>query len=380
MVKAAGIDAGTKSMDIYGFDDESGDVLIDEAIPRDLVTEKPEIVVEKIKSVESKFGKFDAIAISSGYGVPLKRAKDASDEEIRLATFVTDADVKRRLRIIGLRELMFLFRKSDLNAWFTPGVVHLKTVPSYRKANKIDMGTSDKIYSTVLAIKDQAERMGIKYSETSFILVEVGFAYTSAIAVEGGKIVDGVAGTAGFPSYLSMGFMDSELAYALINRVDDFSKSLLFSGGAADYAGINPYQLSIEDFVELAYKNDRVAEAYKMMMEGIIKDVAALMPTVSPREIILSGRFSRVQKFFRDAKKELEHFLSKFNFEIDVVKLNSRAKVAKEAAEGAAILANGIANGRYSEILDVMKLKDSGGRLFDNVLLPDAIKSKILDW
>ena len=86
------------------------------------------------------------------------------------------------------------------------------------------MGTSDKVLSVVLAVKDQAERLSIPYNQTSFILVEVGFGYTSAMAVKDGQIVDAMAGTAGFPSFLGMGFLDSEVAYAIANATDDFSK------------------------------------------------------------------------------------------------------------------------------------------------------------
>jgi len=37
--------------------------------------------------------------------------------------------------------------------YFTPGVVHLNTVPSYRKWNKFDMGTADKVCCVALGIK-----------------------------------------------------------------------------------------------------------------------------------------------------------------------------------------------------------------------------------
>ena len=69
------------------------------------------------------------------------------------------------------------------------------------------MGTSDKVLSVVLAVKDQAERLKIPYDKTSLILVEVGFGYTSAIAVKNGQIIDAMAGTAGFPSFLGSGFL-----------------------------------------------------------------------------------------------------------------------------------------------------------------------------
>ena len=110
MVKSIGIDSGTKTMDIFGFDDKDGKVIIDVAIPRDEITKSAKLVVEKIREAQSRVGKIDAIVGPSGYGMSLKKAQVATDEEIAEATFVTEADIKRRLRIIGLRELMQLLR------------------------------------------------------------------------------------------------------------------------------------------------------------------------------------------------------------------------------------------------------------------------------
>ncbi|MET1123645.1 MAG: DUF1464 family protein [Archaeoglobaceae archaeon] len=361
MVRAAGIDSGTRSVDIFAFDEERG-VILDEAIPRDVVTENPKVVIDRLKAAEKEFGKFDAVVVSSGYGIPLKRVQEASDAEIALATFVSESDVKRRHRILGLRRLMTLFRESDFNAYFTPGVIQLPTVPERRKLNRIDMGTSDKLYSVALAVKDQAERLGRRFDETSFILVEVGFAYTSAIAVSNGKVVDAMAGTSGFPSYLGSGFIDGELAYAIANCCE-FSKTLLFSGGAADFAGIDPFQTPIESFV-------RSGEGYELMIESIVKDVASLLPSLLPEEVVLSGRFSRIPEFFEDAKAAIEEFFSKLGCSVKVLRLRCSAKVAKEAAEGAAVIANGLAGGRYAELVDCLEIRKSRGSIFDHVRIP----------
>jgi len=378
MVIAIGIDPGTKSMDIFGFDDESGDVVIDEAIPRDEITVNPSIIIERLRRLKEKIGRIDAIVGPSGYGMPLKRACDATDEDIALATFVTKADVERRLKIIGLRDLMRLMREADdLNIWFTPGVIHLPTVPLHRKANRIDMGTADKVFSVAFAIKDQAERLGIKFFETSFILVEIGFAYTSAIAVERGSIVDAMAGTAGFPSYLGMGFMDSELVYALVNALSDMSKLELFTGGTAFVAGIDPYKVEIDEFVKRAKAYSKVKNGYELMMESIVKDVAVLLTTSTPREIILSGRFTRIPEFMSDVKRALESFLDKINLSIDVTTMSKRASIAKEGAEGAAIIANGLANGKYKEIIDVLKLRESNGDIFRYLYLSANIRERL---
>jgi predicted butyrate kinase (DUF1464 family) len=369
LVKAIGIDSGTKTMDIFGFDDIDGSIIIDVAIPRDQITEGSKLVLEKLRDVQNRVGKIDAIVGPSGYGMQLKRAQQATDEEIAEATFVTEADIKRRLRIIGLRELMARLRDaSDLTTYFTQGVIHLKTVPRYRKVNKIDMGTSDKVLSVVLAVKDQAERLQIPYSQTSFILLEVGFGYTSAMGVQNGQIVDAMAGTAGFPSFLGMGFLDSEVAYAVANVTEDFSKQLLFAGGVASFAGIDPSK-PLEEFVKNARTDPQAKEGYKLMLESITKDVSSLLPSVKPKEIILSGRFTRIPEFLVAMKEELSRFFAGTGLKIDISVLEGKAAVTKQAAEGAAVFANGLAGGKYKQLVDTMRLKESEGTVFSNVYL-----------
>ena len=96
MVKAIGIDSGTKTMDIYGFDDKNGKVLIDLAIPREEITKNPSLIIEKLKETQQTAGPIDAIVGPSGYGMPLQKARDASYADIALATFVTEADVEKK--------------------------------------------------------------------------------------------------------------------------------------------------------------------------------------------------------------------------------------------------------------------------------------------
>jgi predicted butyrate kinase (DUF1464 family) len=377
LVKSIGIDSGTKTMDIFGFDDQDDSIIIDVAIPRDEITKSAKLVLEKLREAQKRVGRIDSIVGPSGYGMGLKKAQLATDEEIAEATFVTEADIKRRLRIIGLRELMMLLRDADdLNTYFTQGVIHLVTVPKYRKANKIDMGTSDKVLSVILAAKDQAERLKVPYDQTSFILLEIGFGYTSALAVKNGQIVDAMAGTAGFPSFLGMGFLDSEVAYALANVTNDFSKQLLFAGGIASFAGIDSSK-PLDEFVKNAKTNPKVKEGYHLMLESIIKDVASLLPTVKPREIILSGRFTRMPEFLADLKGEFSVFFAETGLKIGISVLQGKAAVTKQAAEGAAVFANGIAGGKYEQLIDTMMLKESQGTVFSNLCLGKDITEKL---
>jgi len=379
MVKAIGIDPGTKSIDIFGFDDETEKILIDKSIPRDEFTKNPKIILNILRNLTNSTGKIDLIVGPSGYGITPKRAIETEDSEILMATFVSESDVKRRLRIMGIRELMFLMKKaSDLNIWFTPGVIHLPTVPRFRKAGKIDIGTADKLFSVILAMKDQAETLNINYSETSFILVEIGFAYTSAMVVEKGAVVDGIGGTSGNLGYLGMGTMDGELAYAISNSLGDFSRMILFSGGAASLAELDPFSMDIEDFINKSDMNKKIKSAYEAFLEAIVKNVFSLIVSMkeTPNEILLSGRFLRVNAFKKDIISKLIKSTKSFSInEIRTVQKQS-AKV-KEASQGAAILANGIAGGKYRNIVENLRILEAEGTIFDHIYLDKSIVEKI---
>ncbi|MDL5501822.1 MAG: DUF1464 family protein, partial [Candidatus Methanoperedens sp.] len=73
---------------------------------------------------------------------------------------------------------------------------------------------------------------------------------------------------------------------------------------------------------------------------GAIKDVLQLTASVDPLEILVSGRISRVEGLF----EELKH-------RIDIAPVRRiegfGTKTVKEAAQGAAIIANGLAGGVY---------------------------------
>ena len=116
---------------------------------------------------------------------------------------------------------------------FTPGVVHFASVPAHRKVNRVDMGTADKVCAAALAIHEQAERRRCREREVSFILLELGGAFTAAIAVDRGAIVDGAGGSSGPLGLRGAGALDGEVAFL----AGSVSKGLLFGGGAATIAG-----------------------------------------------------------------------------------------------------------------------------------------------
>lgn len=359
MPRVVGIDPGTVSFDICGMQD--GEVFLDSSIPSIEVAANPQVLVDMLKSAAP----VDLIAGPSGYGLPLVPIADVGDRELAFIILVRPEEREGIPVLGGLRRLILLMQHEQLPVVFIPGVIHLPTVPDHRKANKIDMGTADKLCCCALAIASQSRHLGIPYRETSLILVEVGGAYTAVMAVDSGKVVDGLGGTTGGPGFFSLGAMDGELAYLLRG----FHKETLFSGGAAGIAGQR--DLSPEVFVREAQGDSRLQEAWEALIEGVVKSVAAEMAVVrSPREILLSGRLCRTEQ----VREELARRLSLF---APVRRVEGLAQVAKEAAQGAAILADGLAGGSYSALIEAMELRGATGTVLDYLHLKggEAVKA-----
>jgi|SRR5659263_30194 len=337
MVRAIGIDPGTKSFDFCGLDDEK--IILDISISTKDIIKDPELISNIIQETKADF-----VVGPSGFGIPITDIKDVGERELFLMSLIKKDDKKS---LLGLRTSIKRMQYNKLPVFFIPGVIHLSTIPSYRKLNKIDMGTADKLCCTALGIRDQALKFNIGYNEVSFILLEMGFGYTAAVAVKNGQIVDGVGGSTGSIGYLSLGGMDSELAYLL----GGFNKELVFKGGVEKFAR-TPEELM---------DNDNALNAY---LEGAIKDVLQLTASVDPPEILVSGRISRVKGLFEELKSRLD---------IAPIRMieGLGTKTVKEAAQGAAIIANGIAGGNYSQLIGTMQIKEAKGTSLDYILLPE---------
>ena len=351
-MRAIGIDPGTGSFDFFGMDGQK--TIIDATVQVQAVAENPIVLLDHIRSLLP----LDAIIGPSGYGLPVTPIKDMGERELDLMV----PDDKSIPLYDGIRMVLRLMKSEGLPVFFTPGVIHLPTVPSFRKANKLDMGTADKVCCVALAIRDQSEYYGIPYNKTSFILAEIGYAFNAAIAVDNGTIVDGIGGTSGGPGFITLGCMDSELAV----RLGNFPGALLFSGGAKDASGKD--DLTPE---EMARYPNKFSDSWNMMLESILKNIAALTVTVEkPREILLSGRLSRIPGIAESLSSSLARFGK-------VRTVGRQAKTAKEAAEGAFILAEGLMGGKYQPIVDGLHLRQAKGSMFDYILVkgPETKKS-----
>ncbi len=325
-MRVVGIDPGTYSFDLFGMADNQ-EIIIDQSIKSADVFLNPYLLLEELLSLMP----LDIIIGPSGYGIPTKKIEDIKEEDIgKMIPLDTKVAVNE-----GIKKVLLEMKEKRMPVWFTPGVIHLKTVPAYRKWQRFDMGTADKVCSVALGIKDQAERLNIPFPETSFIYVEIGYAFTAVMAVSNGKIIDGIGGTNGSLGFIAGGGMDSEIA---IRLKPPLTQEVVFKGGIRDFIG---KEIAPEELVN--YK-----DALLLFGEGLEKDVASLLVTLpNPKEIILSGRLTT----YDFIKTELATRLNKY---APVVKVNKMSKVAKESACGAYIIGEGILGGRYHPLVENM--------------------------
>jgi predicted butyrate kinase (DUF1464 family) len=352
--RVLGIDPGTVSFDVCGRDGDR--LFLDKTLPTREVSADPVVLMDVLHAA----GEVDLIVGPSGYGLPWVDVRDLGPAEVDLLLLRDACDGPRGSIIAGMSGILEALRDSGLPMCFSPGVIHLASVPAHRKVNRIDMGTADKVCAVALAIWDQARRLAIPFEQTSFVSVEMGGAFTAVIAVEGGAIIDGSGGTAGALGHLSLGAMDGELAYLLRG----FSKGTLASGGMAWIAG-SP-ACSPEDLVAAAPTNPRAATALAAFLEEVVKRVAGEMTLLAaPREILVSGRLTRVPEILRELSRRLSQFAP-----VHVVR--GFATISSEAAQGAALIGQGLVGGGSEELVEVMGLRTAGGSVLDHIYVDEA--------
>jgi predicted butyrate kinase (DUF1464 family) len=80
-------------------------------------------------------------------------------------------------------------------------------------------------------------------------------------------------------------------------------------------------------------------------------------------EILLAGRGTEI-KYLR------EKIISDLNYIAPVRLMKSYSQIAKHAAQGAAMIADGLLGGRYEPIINNLKLKDASGSILDDIFIP----------
>jgi predicted butyrate kinase (DUF1464 family) len=357
--RVIGIDPGTVSLDICGLD--SGRVFLDETMPTEDALANPALILERIDQAAP----LDLVVGPSGYGLPLTYARDLTESDIRLACLAPRGE---NSGIGGLSSLMRALAGASAPVVMTPGVVHLPSVPAHRKINRVDLGTADKVCAVALAIHDHSRRRGCAPRDVSFILLELGGAFTAAIAVEQGRIVDGLGGSSGPIGAMASGALDGEVAF-LAGQV---TKQMIFSGGALAVGGTpKAHAEAVAEVTTPA--RQKALEAY---LESIVKAVATLaIAAPSAKSVVLSGRLARVATIRGGLTSRLSRLLPGGTVEI----LTGIATVAKHAAQGAAILADGLAGGSAAEVVQTLGIREATGTVLDHlyVISPAVARERL---
>jgi predicted butyrate kinase (DUF1464 family) len=351
--RVAGVDPGTVSFDVCGLD--GGEVFMERSFATADVGDDPALLVDALVD----HGPFDLILGPAGYGLPLVPVAQVGERELALIVLLREDEPHGRVGVGGMRTIVRALIAANLPLVFGPGAIHLPTIPAHRKWNRIDLGTADKVASVAASIADQGRRLGIGFAETSFVMLELGGGFSAALAVEGGRIVDGLGGSAGPIGARACGALDAEVAYLLGASL---SKRTVFSGGALDPHG----DLDLSVGLEALRRDVRHREGWLALEEGAAKAVLALTASApAPREILVAGRLAQAPGLL-DALGERLAGVAPVRI---VASLGGRAKTA---AQGAAVLADGLAGGRYAALVECLGVRNAGGSALDHLRLYGA--------
>lgn len=331
-MRVAGLDVGTVGTDLCLL--EHGRVLASRSWETAALLAQP-------SSLEDLLDGVSLLVVAAGYGAPLTPLATADAATLTLAILPDPAGTGGGIG--GLRRLLTTLAALPCPAMLLPGVLQLPTVPAHRKLNRVDLGTADKVATAALVLATQ----GVA---TDAIVLELGGAFTAALALHEGRIVDAVGGSAGPLGMQAAGALDAEVAM-LAGQV---SKRMLFHGGRRDAESLlGP------------------AGALTAWLEGAAKAVVQLQVTVpTARRVLLAGRGAR-EAGVPDA---LQHLLP--NAQVEPLLGLPEAGDAKHGAQGAAIVADGLAGGRFADVAERLALRSAAGTVLDHlvVLSPAAAR------
>ena len=218
------------------------------------------------------------------------------------------------------------------------------------------MGTADKVCAAALAVHELASRDKTSPDGISAILLELGGAFSAALALDHGRIVDGLGGTSGPIGMRGAGALDGEVAF-LAGTV---SKDLRFSGGAASIAGAPDASAELLE----AAPDGRGKTAWAAYVESAVKEVATLRVSApGAKDIVLSGRVVRTARIADAIASRIADAIPGTSVHV----LEGFARIAKQAAQGAALIADGLAGGRSKPLVDVLQMREARGTVLDHL-------------
>jgi predicted butyrate kinase (DUF1464 family) len=182
------------------------------------------------------------------------------------------------------------------------------------------------------------------------VLLELGGAFTAAVAVQDGRVVDGIGGSSGPIGWQAAGALDGEVAY-LAGTVD---KAMLFQGGVTTVA---------------ASDRHAAGAGFDAFIEGAVKAVRQMQVSAPlAGEVLVSGRIA--------SDPAVRERLAAALGDIVVRHLTGFASHGKQGAQGAALLADGLAGGTHRELVETMRIREASGSSLDHlyVVTPDAAR------
>jgi len=329
LARVVGTDPGTSSLDLLLLED--GRVAGQARLTPEALRKNPDALAATL----ADWAPVDLVAGPSGYGLPLVRGADVTEADIDLMALVRPDERGEGRGIVGFRSWVRAFLASGLEIVFLPGLVHLPTVPPYRKFNTVDLGTPDKLAAAALALRHDARASGGDFATSTFALVEVGTAFTAVLVVAAGSLVDAAAGTKGPIGLRSGGAWDGELAYWR----SPLSKADLFRGGLDDLGsgGLDAFR---ESLTRQAAGLRAVTPFDRIYLSGaglgrpeVASAVAEALAAVAPATPLPSLPGARV----------------------------------KHAAQGAAVLADGLAGGPNAGLVTSLRLREASGTVLDGI-------------
>jgi predicted butyrate kinase (DUF1464 family) len=349
--RVAGIDPGTVSFEVCALN--GGLPLFEESFRTAELGADPALLIDALLP----YAPYDLVLGPAGYGLPLVPAAEVGEREVALMVLKRADEPQERPGIAGMRWIVRALIAAGIPLVFGPGAIHLPTVPDHRKWNRIDLGTADKVASAALGIVDQAERLGIPYAETRFVLLELGGGFSAALAVDGGRIVDGLGGSSGPIGARACGGLDAEVAYLIGGTL---SKRTVFSGGALDPDG--RLDLGAPGALRRLWEEPHARDGWVALEEGAAKAVLALTASVpAPREVLVAGRLASIPELLDALADRLRG-----------VAPVRPAPGVKSAARGAALLADGLAGGRYAPLVAGLRLREASGGVLDHLRMYGA--------
>src|SRR5690606_14609803 len=152
----------------------------------------------------------------------------------------------------------------------------------------------------------------------------------------------------------------------LAGRID---KGMLFGGGAAWVAG----DRGMDAGALAVPTTTRAALAREAYFESAAKAVAALAVSVPHvRHVVLSGRLARTAVVRDEIAQRIAGVLPN----VTVGTLTGFAQVAKQAAQGAALLADGLAGGSFARLVETMGIREAAGTVLDHLHVVSAERAR----